>query len=66
MGYQECQYVVHNKMLRSGATEGATTIGGFDLIDLGDPEHAILNGVPNVHAGNATRSSPPREPAARH
>lgn len=53
MGYQDCQYVVYNKMLCSGATEGATTIGGFDLIDLGDREHAILNGVPNPHGGNA-------------
>ena len=53
VGYQDCQYVIDNKMLCSGATEGATTIGGFDLIDLGDREHAILNGVPNVHAGNA-------------
>lgn len=53
VGYQDCQYVVYNKLLCSGATEGATTIGGFDLIDLSDPEHAILNGVPNSHGGNA-------------
>lgn len=53
VGYQDCQYVRYNKLLCSGATEGATTIGGFDLIDLSDPEHAILNGVPNVHGGNA-------------
>lgn len=53
VGYQDCQYVVYNKILCSGATEGATTIGGFDLIDLSDPEHAILNGVPNTHGGNA-------------
>lgn len=28
-------------------------IGGFDLLDMSDPEHAILNGVPIVHGGNA-------------
>lgn len=53
VGYQDCQYVVYNKMLCSGATEGATTIGGFDLIDLADPEHPILNGLPSAFAGNA-------------
>lgn len=53
VGYQDCQYVAYQKMLCSGATEGNTTTGGFDLIDLSDPDHAILNGVPNVHAGNA-------------
>ena len=53
VGYQDCQYVVYNKLLCSGATLGATTIGGFDLLDMSDPEHAILNGVPNVHGGNA-------------
>jgi Family of unknown function (DUF6454) len=53
VGYQDCQYVAYNNMLCSGATEGATTIGGFDLIDLGNPEHPILNGVPTPHGGNA-------------
>jgi hypothetical protein len=53
VGYQDCQYVIYNKLICSGATEGATTIGGFDLIDLSDPEHAILNGVPSKYGGNA-------------
>lgn len=53
VGYQDCQYVVYNKMLCSGAPEGATKIGGFDLIDLGNREHPILNGVPNPAGGNA-------------
>ena len=53
MSAQDCQYVVYNKLLCSGATLGATTIGGFDLLDVSDLEHAMLNGVPNVHGGTA-------------
>ena len=53
VGYQDCQHVSYDKMLCSGASEGIQSHGGFDLIDLGDPEHAILNGVPTTRGGNA-------------
>ncbi|WIX75492.1 DUF6454 family protein [Amycolatopsis carbonis] len=54
VGYQDCQYVPYEKMLCSGASEGIQSHGGFDLIDLKDPDHAILNGYPTkIGGGNA-------------
>lgn len=62
--YQDCQYVVYDKMLCSGVSglAGGFRLGGFDLIDLSHGQHTILNEIPIDRAtphgssltGNAT------------
>lgn len=46
--YQDCQYVVYDKMLCSGVAglAGGFRLGGFDLIDLSHGQHTILNEIP--------------------